>query len=102
VQVDGADYRNVLISRVKEERTSHDSTPRTPRTTQPIWGSMLLLDKAVETELVSLGFSPKASLSVMAVEMAYSQTQFIDPLGGNLGKQRILRTSNLVPVGPSC
>jgi hypothetical protein len=98
-QVDGADFRNVLIGRVKEKAQKGD---RNQYTTQPVWGNTLFTDSTVQQALVALGFSPKTSLSVMAVEMAYSQTAFPDPLGADLGNQRILRASNLTPVAPSC
>ncbi|KAK4166859.1 hypothetical protein QBC43DRAFT_349594 [Cladorrhinum sp. PSN259] len=97
-QVDGADFRNVLILRLKEKPDRGKGTA----VTSQIWGNQVFPSQSVNAALTSLGFSVKARLSVMAVEMAYAQTPFPDPLGADLGKQRILRSSNLIPVGPSC
>jgi hypothetical protein len=39
---------------------------------------------------------------VLAVELLPETNRTADPLGGNLGSTRILRTSRLVPVPPVC
>jgi hypothetical protein len=41
-------------------------------------------------------------VSVLAVEILPGTQPVSDPLGANLGSERILRTSPLVPVGYLC
>ena len=52
--------------------------------------------------LEALGFHDNAPLSVLAVELLPQDMIPADPLGANLGGQRILRTSPLTPVPPMC
>jgi hypothetical protein len=52
---------------------------------------------------VNLGLDPHSSLSVLAVELLPEPNGgFNDPLGGDLGEVRILRTSPLAAVQSSC
>lgn len=48
------------------------------------------------------GLRPNVGLSAMAVEMVRQVDYVSDPLGGDLGRQRILRTSCLVAVPAMC
>ena len=60
-------------------------------------------DDALQTLLVNLGLDPHSSLSVLAVELLPEPNGgFNDPLGGDLGEVRILRTSPLAAVQSSC
>ena len=52
--------------------------------------------------LHALCLAPDAPLSVLAVELLHEAQPPDDPLGANLGRMRILRTSPLVPVPAVC
>jgi hypothetical protein len=52
--------------------------------------------------LLSRGFDADAPLSVLAVEMMPQDEILADPLGADLGGQRILRSSGLVSVPVIC
>jgi len=60
-------------------------------------------DAILQNLLVSLGLDPHSPLSVLAIELLPEPNGgFRDPLGGDLGEVRILRTSPLAPVQTSC
>jgi hypothetical protein len=56
----------------------------------------------IELALRSLGFVRTASLNVLAVELLPQDIPPTDPLGADLGGQRILRSSTLTPVPAIC
>src|SRR5262249_44111572 len=87
-QVDGADKRNVLLGR---------KPPRWPRQTleraraSNAYGEASFGTAEIELALRALGFARTAPLSVMAVELLPQDVAPNDPLGADLGGQRILR-----------
>jgi hypothetical protein len=98
-QIDGADKRNVLLGR--------KPAPWPRRTFErarasDAYGEASFGTTEVELALRSLGFARTAPLSVLAVEMLPQDEIPADPLGANLGGQRILRTSALTPVPTIC
>jgi hypothetical protein len=57
----------------------------------------------IEAWLDALGLPRNSPLSTLAVELLPEpDTPFADPLGGDLGQVRVLRTSVLVPVPAIC
>ena len=50
----------------------------------------------------ALGLPLSSPLSVLAVELLPERNRASDPLGGDLGSTRILRTSPLTRVPPVC
>lgn len=57
----------------------------------------------IENLLAGMGLSENTPLSVLGIELLPEPTgSFSDPLGGNLGQVRILRTSPLYPVDKLC
>jgi hypothetical protein len=56
----------------------------------------------IESALRALTFRADAPLSVLAVELLPEVQELPDPLGADLGSQRILRTSPLIPVPAIC
>jgi hypothetical protein len=98
-QIDGADRRNVLLGR--------KSAPW-PRKTFELarassaYGEASFGTAEVELALRALGFVRTAPLSVLAVELLPQDVTPPDPLGADLGGQRILRTSALTPVPAIC
>jgi hypothetical protein len=101
MQVDGASHRNVLLDRRalaavtdnkrRELFASRDIVARTAWSASEIRGL-----------LGAICLAPDAPLSVLAVELLAEQQPPDDPLGVNLGRMRILRTSPLVPVPAVC
>jgi hypothetical protein len=87
-QLDGASWRNVLLSR---RRVLPGASPRASWT-----------HTEIREALRGLGLAPSAPLSVLAVELLPELGRYPDPLGGDLGQVRILRTSTLVPVPAFC
>jgi hypothetical protein len=98
-QADGEDRRNVLLShkRAFPSRISFEQ-PQPPTT----YGVSTWSTSEVRDLLTALGFSPQASLSCLAVELLPNGATLADPLGGDLGQQRILRVSSLTPVPAIC
>jgi hypothetical protein len=98
-QIDGADRRNVLLGR---------KAGIWPRKTFELarasnaYGEASFGTAEVELALRSLGFARTAPLSVLAVELLPQDQNPADPLGANLGGQRILRSSALTPVPVIC
>ncbi|HSC96624.1 MAG TPA: hypothetical protein VLC73_16805 [Burkholderiales bacterium] len=99
VQADGADHRNILLSRKpaplrrKKEFGRQAVAPR---------GDARWSQAEIEAALASLGLPRASPLSVLAVELLPEVNRAVDPLGGDLGSTRILRTSRLVPLPPVC
>jgi hypothetical protein len=98
-QVDGTDRRNVLLGHRPAlwQRHTHTNTPR-----GSAFGTATFSDANIRFALDSLTFRSDTPLSVLAVELLANGEQQRDPLGSQLGTQRILRTSPLVPVPKVC
>ena len=100
VQSDGADYRNVLLSH------KPGLFPRRQRDNQnppdALYGSATWSNAEITLLLGGLTLSPDTPLSCLAVETLPGGTPFPDPLGGDLGQERLLRSSPLVPVPAIC
>ncbi|MCJ1290236.1 hypothetical protein MMC34_001772 [Xylographa carneopallida] len=97
-QIDGQDKRNILLSRKHALPPGREGKLRFTNA----YGEAAFPAAEVATMLANLGFVPKAPLSVLAVEMLPQDVLPGDPLGADLGSQRILRTSPLVPVPGIC
>jgi hypothetical protein len=97
LQADGAGYRNLLI----------DRKPATVKVlasdTNPI-GVATFPEAEVTTLLAEYTLPVNSPLSVLAVELLPGpiESNLPDPLGSELGLQRILRTSPLVKVAETC
>lgn len=96
--VNGKDFRNILLGRLKmsADRRYHTFDYR-DSTAFCHWST-----KEVISLLESWGISPDADLSCMVVEVFPNAEQDPDPLGGDLGFTRIFRTSQLEPVPAIC
>jgi len=97
-QADGADHRNILLSRRPAPlRRKHErARPVAPR------GDARWSQAEIEGTLASLGLPTSSPLSVLAVELLPEVNRAPDPLGSDLGTTRVLRSSRLVPVPPVC
>jgi hypothetical protein len=58
--------------------------------------------QTIQAALTGLNLPPDSPLSVLAVELLPTNSQLTDPLGIELGQQRILRVSPLTPVQALC
>ncbi len=97
LQADGAGYRNILVARkaAAKTQTSNRDTPI---------GAATFTEDEVGVTLASYALPATSPLSVLAVELlpAPDGPDLVDPLGAQLGYQRILRTSPLVKVADTC
>jgi hypothetical protein len=98
-QVDGQDRRNILLGR-KRALWSRQTFELARASNE--FGSATFGDAEVRIALGALGFDDNASLSVIAVELLPNSVRIPDPLGADLGSQRVLRTSRLTPVPAVC
>ena len=99
-QVDKATMRNIeLDKRRGQVNRQHDFRTRTREQMAEVRWSDATLDSLLQT----YGLDPHSPLSVLAVELLPEPNGgFVDPLGGDLGDVRVLRTSPLSPVQTVC
>ena len=112
LQADGASYRNVLLLREKgtPQLNQPGPNPNAIATTRDITAVADFPESSgiegvtdnIQDALSGLGLNPESPLSVVAVEMLPNNGNFQDPLGRDLGQQRILRVSPLTPVTALC
>jgi hypothetical protein len=99
VQADGADHRNILLSRkpaMLRRKKDIGQVTVEPR------GDARWTQAEIEIALAWIGLPNSNPLSVLAIELLPEFNRAPDPLGADLGSTRILRTSRLVPVPPVC
>jgi len=97
-QADGASQRNVLLDRRILIREGQPGLP-------PLGRGMALTSwphPQIQAVLAALALPANAPLSVLVVEMLPDVGNLEDPLGGDLGHVRILRTSPLTAVPGVC
>ena len=84
-----------------ESKLWSNATPsRVPR--NDAFGEAFFPSADAQSVLQGLAFEKSAPLNVMAVELFPQDIEPQDPLGADLGSQRILRTSPLAPVPVIC
>ncbi|MDR4498702.1 MAG: hypothetical protein MRK02_12410 [Candidatus Scalindua sp.] len=96
MRVDGKDYRNVLLSKIKMSIRNRDYL------TMQQSGYSEWSNKQVREFLDHFGIPANAPLSCLVVELLPNADRDSDPLGGDLGYTRICRTSQLEPVPEIC
>ena len=99
-QADGQAQRNVLLDRLRLRRQDKlsDLAPVTANGLAAVTWQRAL----IETILASLALPPTSPLSLVVVETLPDLGELEDPLGGDLGHVRILRTSPLVVIPAIC
>lgn len=112
VQADGQDRRNVLLGRnralVERPHFGRFGRPAgwdsagAPAHSATAAGSVFFSDDEIRSRLRELRLPHNASLSCLGVELLPNGDPLPDPLGADLGHQRIMRTSPLVAVPEIC
>lgn len=97
-QVDGDGKRNILLDRRAGSSGEGGVVPSTARFR--VEGDHE--QNGLNVLLATYGLKRGTPLSIMAVELFGQRDRVWDPLGGDLGRQRILRTSCLVAVPSLC
>ena len=98
-QIDGEDYRNVLLAR----RRAVPQLPQTDeRETLETIGIARWEQNEIDRQLKAAGLPRNAPLGALGVELLPEFERKPDPLGADLGHVRILRTSPLIPVPEIC
>jgi hypothetical protein len=99
-QTDGSGNRNLLLTRARARLTDLQFRGRSGNT---VYGFAIWDQTEIASMLELLGLQQDSGLSVLAVELLPEGSMiFRDPLGGDLGEVRILRTSTLTPVPTVC
>jgi hypothetical protein len=99
IQIDGAEHRNIQLGRKQgwfQRKKLRD------RDEIDLSASVRWSKDEIVAALRSLGLPADNPLSVLAVELLPEAQRVADPIGSDLGRVRILRTSPLVPVPPVC
>jgi hypothetical protein len=97
-QVDTAEWRNVLIARARMLRPEHVEHGDDAR---ELFGEGRFALAVVSDLLARLGLPADTPLTVLAAEV-FGDPPIDEPLGGELGRGRLLRISPLVPVPDAC
>jgi hypothetical protein len=98
-QSDSEDFRNVLLGHKPALFNSEQFGKRAP---DALYAAATWSTSEVKLALAGLTLGTDAPLSVLAVETLPGGPKIADPLGTDLGQERLLRTSPLVPVPPMC
>jgi hypothetical protein len=101
MQADGQSRRNVLLQHEVARILDHPNDASTG-VTRDVIGVAPFPQTLVEALLRGLALPVDSPLSVLAVELLPTNAAIGDPVGADLGNQRILRTSPLVPVPVIC
>lgn len=113
VQADGEDRRNVLLGRkrallergpnfLKSGRPVGWTAAGAPALAATATGTVFFPDDEIRALLRELTLPRDAPLSCLGVELLPSGDPLPDPLGADLGHQRVMRTSPLVAVPEIC
>ena len=107
VQVHKADktaMRNIeLDKRRRQVNSKRDLGIRTGLRPREQMAEVRWSDATLDSLLLTYGLDPSSPLSVLAVELLPEPNGGLgDPLGGDLGDVRVLRTSPLSPVQTVC
>jgi hypothetical protein len=100
MQADGSTKRNIQID-LRRVRIPREPQRKTP--TLVVEGEVVWSGADVKAALTLAGLPVEAHIGTLAVEVLPEPNgSFADPLGGDLGEVRILRTSPLVAVERGC
>lgn len=98
LQADGASFRNVQIDLATSRKVIPGKSAAMAPQAEGRW-----TDQEVKDALTRAGLDPDTPLTVLAVEtLPEPNSSFNDPLGGDLGQVRVIRTSPLAEVAENC
>ncbi|MEN2977412.1 hypothetical protein P7L78_01495 (plasmid) [Tistrella bauzanensis] len=102
MQADGASWRNIQIDMRRAQpvidRPSHGRRSIRPPVGRAVWSTA-----DITARLDEIGFDPATPLTALAVELLPEPNgAFTDPLAGDLGEVRILRSSPLIAIDGDC
>ena len=100
-QSNGEAHRNLLISR-KPALVRHNVFTPAPAASQAPRGVATWSNTEIALQLEALGLGTAMPISCLAVETLPASQGLADPLGANLGYERILRTSPLTAIPAVC
>lgn len=101
-QADNATMRNIQLD-IRRGFPREQSTVPTHGRPRERLAEVRWSDNAVRAMLAALELGPDSALSVLAIEvLPEPNAGWNDPLGGDLGDVRILRTSPLAPIQTTC
>jgi hypothetical protein len=101
-RADRAGRQNVLIARRLASPDRLKRRVEVDRGSNDLYGTATWTQFEVASALEAIGCGPDAPLSALAVEILPSTEPAADPMGVDLGSERILRTSPLVAVADVC
>lgn len=94
MQADAESWRNVQINLKKAHRAKQAGSVLIAPQAQADWTA-----KEVKDTLMLAGLAPETALTMLAVELLPEPNgNFVEPLGGDLGQVRVLRTSPLANI----
>ena len=99
-QADGASQRNVLLGRLL--LNSDRQGPLKDRLTVSGLAGTFWQRSQIEASLAALALPAQSPLSFIVVETFHDLGEIFDPLGGDLGRVRILRASPLTAIPAVC
>ena len=106
MQADGTTFRNILLSEKRMLPVRGDKqfglTFSKQKQTLNLYGGCGWSQTESVRALENLGLPPESPLSILAIELFKNQEPVAQPVGQDLGKMRIYRTSRLVPVPEIC
>ena len=105
LQADGAAFRNILLGekRMIALRKGDNYTAfYQQQSVTDLYGGCGWSQNEITNLLENMGLPPDAPLSILAVELFKNYAPVAAPVGQDLGKMRIYRTSRLVPVPEIC
>lgn len=101
MQADGASWRNVQIGRRRANPRRH--RPKAKRLPAAVLAEATWTEAEIRHSLSLWGLPDKTPMGFIAIELIPEPNgRFDDPLGGDLGQVRVLRSSRLVSAGGSC
>jgi len=100
-QLDGAAYRNLLLDQKIFFQRQKDRL-NVLQGAVDVYGTCTWTSDEIQELLATLGLAPDTPLSVLAIELYRNYTPVAEPISGDLGKERMYRTSSLYPVPPVC
>jgi hypothetical protein len=101
-RADRAGQQNVLLGRKLAVPDRSQVLPQTGHGAAELSGNAAWQQLEIAMLLQAVGLGADSPLSVLAVEVLPNEVPAADPMGADLGTERILRTSPLVQVPTVC